>query len=253
MSVTKGDIALETKLQKIAERSVKEPGSKFDKLMPLFSPANLTKCFYDLRRGCLAGIDGVSWKDYESKLEANIADLHGRLKSMSYRPGAVRQVMIPKDQGGFRPLGISGTEDKIIQLMFSKILTAIFDPHFIEESYGFRKNKRAHESVKDVSKYLFSHHTPVVIDADIKNFFGTLDHQHLLAFVGHRIADETFLRYIVRLLRSGIFKDGNFIVTDEGSPQGAVCSPILSNIYAHYVIDLWFNSSPEKKIGFSGS
>jgi RNA-directed DNA polymerase len=234
---------LETKLVRIAKRSKEHPDAKFDKLMPLFNLENLTECFHSLRVDGAIGLDRVTKDEYGSNLKANLENLIGRMKSMSYRPQPVRQVEIPKPQGGTRPLGISCVEDKIIQQMCSKILEAIFEPQFRQSSYGFRPGRNCHQAIGKVSETLFKYRKCEVIDVDLENYFGTIDHDNLLGFIGTRIEDKTFMRYMVRIMRSGIMTKEGFKPSRVGVPQGAICSPILSNIYAHYVIDEWMEDT----------
>lgn len=159
---------------------------------------------------------------------------------MSYRPQAAREVLIPKDgkPGATRPLAISAFEDKIIQLQVSKILEAIYEPIFRNCSYGFRPGRNCHLAVRDLFNHLWKG-SDTVIDVDLKNYFGTIQHETLLNFLRIKIKDERFIRYIARMLKAGILKEGNFVVSEEGSGQGNIASPILSNIYAHYVLDTW--------------
>jgi len=239
MTITKVVTPLETKLQRIAERSKAQPELKFDKLMPLFKKENLILCFHDLKDGRATGIDKIDKETYGANLEVNIDSLVSKMKTMSYRPLPVKEVLIPKDDGGVRPLGISVIEDKIIQLMYAKILESIFDPQFLDCSYGFRPKRSCHQAIKEISGYIYNNWSPVIIDADVKNYFGAINHAQLLEFILCRIEDNRFLNYLVRILKAGVLRQGCFSKTDEGSPQGAVCSPVLSNIYAHYVLDLW--------------
>ena len=178
---------------------------------------------------------------YGKNLSENIDALLSRMKTMSYRPKAVREVMIPKDgkPGEYRPLAISCFEDKLVQLQTAKILEAIYEPVFRSCSYGFRPGRSCHTAVKDLFTHLNSKGCEVVIDVDLKNFFGKIKHKILLEFLRIKIKDEIFIRYIARLLKSGIFKEDRFVVNEEGSGQGNIASPILSNIYAHYVLDVW--------------
>ncbi len=239
MVKTKALKTLETKLKRIALRSKEDPNCVFDKLMPLFNKSNLMECFRSIDGRKAIGIDKTTKSMYERNLEENIENLIIRMKRFSYCPLPVREVLIPKDNGGTRPLGISVVEDKIVQAMYSKILNAIYEPTFRDESYGFRPGRSCHQALKQTSDDLYMRQTPVVIDMDLQNFFGTIDHKILIELLGERIQDPSFLRYLVRILKSGIMRSENFYKTDEGCPQGAICSPIISNIYAHYVIDEW--------------
>ena len=250
MDKTKSTVSTETKLMRISEMSRQNPECEIKWLMPHFNLESLTNCFFELDGQKALGVDGISKDMYREDLVTNIEQLISKMKTMSYRPGAVREVRIPKEgaPGAFRPLGISNFEDKIVQLMTAKLLSAIYEPMFRECSYGFRPKRSCHTAIKSLVEYLHRHECEVVIDVDLKNFFGTLNHEVLLGFLGIRIKDDTFLRYISRMLKSGIFKEGSFHVTDEGSPQGNVASPILSNIYAHYVLDMWFEDVVKKHV-----
>jgi len=248
MLQTKQPELTETKLMRIAQLSRENPNSEFRWLMPHYNQSSLMGCFNGLDGKKAVGADGIGKAKYRTEVDANLASLIEKMKSMSYRPGPVREVMIPKEgkPGAVRPLGISNFEDKVVQLMTSKILGAIYEPTFLDCSYGFRPERSCHTAIKDLRNHLFKSHCEVVIDVDLRNFFGTIDHEELLKILRTRIKDETFIRYIVRMLKAGILSDGELRVTEEGSPQGNVSSPILSNIYGHYVIDCWFEDVVKK-------
>ena len=235
MRKTKPYKKTETVLKGIANRSRNDERLKF--LMPLFCKKRLEECYYELRKDAAPGIDRKSWVDYGSELDTNIGNLILKMKGMAYKPAPVRKVLIPKDgsKGAFRPLGISSIEDKIVQLMVAKILGAIYEPVFLEFSHGFRPGRGCLTAIKQTHQFLFMNRTKMAIDLDIQNFFGSVNHKTLISFLKEKIEDPTFLRYIVRLLKAGILEKGCFKITDEGTAQGSICSPILSNIFLHYV------------------
>jgi len=239
--VTKPLTTTATKLNRIAKLSSGDPTMVFGCLMPHINKESLTSCFHALDGKKAVGIDGITKEMYGKNLSENIDVLLSRMKTMSYRPQAVKEILIPKDgkPGEFRPLAISCFEDKLVQLQTAKILEAIYEPIFKNCSYGFRPGRSCHMAVKDLFTHLYSKGCEIVIDVDLKNFFGMIKHEILLNFLRIKIKDEIFIRYIARLLKSGIFKENQFVVSEEGSGQGNIASPILSNIYAHYVLDTW--------------
>lgn len=239
--VTKPLNSTTTKLNRIAKLSSENPKMEFKWLMSHINKESLTSCFHELDGKKAVGIDGITKEMYGVDLENNIAKLLDKMKTMSYRPQAVKEVLIPKDgsPGETRPLGISAFEDKIVQLQMSKILEAIYEPIFRNCSYGFRPGRNCHIVIKDLLTHLHDNGCESVIDVDLKNYFGLIQHENLLSFLRMKIKDERFIRYVARMLKAGIFKEGRFEVSDEGSPQGNICSPVLSNIYAHYVLDIW--------------
>lgn len=242
---TKPETTTATKLTKIAKLSSESATMEFGYLMPHFNKESLISCFHELEGKKAVGIDGIGKEEYGKNLEENIDQLIDKMKTLSYRPKPVREVLIPKagKEGETRPLGISAFEDKIIQLQMAKILEAIYEPIFRECSFGFRPGKSCHTAVRGLFQHLSAESNEIVIDVDLKNFFGTISHEELLTFLRIKIKDERFIRYTARMLKAGIFKEGRFEVSDEGSPQGNIVSPILSNIYAHYVIDSWLEDT----------
>ena len=239
---------LETKLDKIAKRSRQDPKMEFSYLMMLFNKRNLMSCFHELDGKKAVGIDRRTKEDYGRDLESNVEGLIARMKTMSYRAQPVREVLIPKASGGSRPLGISCIEDKIIQMMFAKILGAIYEPLFRETSFGFRPGRNCHQALKAVGQYTYENHCKVVIDLDLENYFGSIEHTKLVALIRIKIKDERFVRYLVRMLKSGILSEGELLRTAEGTPQGSIVSPILANIFGHYAMDKWFEDSVRKHI-----
>jgi group II intron reverse transcriptase/maturase len=214
----------------------------FTQLMHHFSEKNLRQWFHELKGNAATGIDEVSKADYGENLDANIKDLHQRLKAMSYRPQPVRLTWIPKDgqPDKLRPLGIGTFEGKIVEKGFQQILNAIYEPLFYDCSYGFRPKRGCHDAIRALNQYLYREPVAEIIDLDLSNYFGTIDHELLMAILSEKIQDKRFLRYIKRMLKAGILDKDTFTVSDEGVPQGSVASPVLANIFAHVVLDDWF-------------
>lgn len=241
MRATESQSITKTKLERIALLSKQDPRRSFESLMHHFNEESLKECFNELDGKKALGVDGVDKESYGKDLDQNISMLIAKMKAMAYRPGPVREVLIPKDgkPGATRPLGISGFEDKIVQKMMQQILESIYEPLFLECSYGFRPGKGCHDAIKDLQHYLYASEIQTVIDIDLKNFFGTIDHEILEGILKEKIKDTKFMRYINKMFKAGVLSDGDLVMSDEGVPQGSICSPILSNVFAHYAIDLW--------------
>ena len=232
-------------LVRIGELSAANEEMQFSQLMHHFDEESLGRCYHRLDRKAASGTDGITKSQYGEQLERNLLDLVSRLKRMAYRPSAVKEVMIAKEgqREVMRPLGISNFEDKIVQKRFQEVLESIYEPLFYDVSYGFRRNRSCHDAVKGLHKHLYHHSTRVVIDLDLSNYFGSIDHDQLLMFLQKKIGDKRFLRYIQRMLKSGVLGDAGFRRSEEGVTQGSVCSPILANVFAHYVLDDWFENT----------
>ncbi len=241
MDLTEIQNSTETKLKRIAWLSSKDPNKVFGSLIHHFNKEALRGCFNELQAKKARGIDGVDKVQYGKNLDENLENLVQKMKSMSYRMEPVRQVQIPKDNGkGVRILGISNFEDKIIQKMTHKVLESIYEPLFLECSYGFRPGRGCHDAIKALSDHLYKNEVEVVIDVDIANFFGTISHSKMEEILRTKITDQKFMQYISRMFKAGVLSEGDLIVSEEGVAQGSLCSPVLSNIYAHEVIDSWF-------------
>jgi len=219
--------------------AAKDRKCKFSNLIHLLNVDNLRDCFYQLKRDKASGIDGVSFSEYEANLETNLIKLVARMKQYSYRPQAVRRVYIPKANGKLRPLGIPCIEDKVVQKAIARLLTAIYEVDFMDCSYGFRPNQGCHDAIKRLHEVIMRYRINYVIDADIKGFFDNVDQQWLMRCLEQRIRDKGLWRYIKRFLKAGVMEEGKWQATEQGTPQGGIISPILANIYLHYILDLW--------------
>jgi len=248
MRTTESQIKTETKLKRIAWLSATDKGKKFDCLMHHFNDDSLAECFQQLDGKKAVGTDGVTKACYGEKLNENIRGLSERMRRMAYRPRPVREILIPKEgkPGAKRPLGISNLEDKIIQLMMQRVLESIYEPLFLDCSFGFRLGRGCHDAIRALHQHLFREDVKIVIDVDLENYFGTIDHEILEAILREKIKDERFMRYIKRMFKAGVLSEGELKINDEGVPQGSICSPILSNIFAHYVLDTWFEETVKR-------
>jgi len=233
--------ATNTKLNRITWLSKQDPKKEFGCLMHHFNNESLLECFHELDKNKAVGTDGVTKMAYGANLDSNIDELVTKMKNMAYRPGPVREVLIPKEgkPGATRPLGISNLEDKIVQKMTQKVLESIYEPLFLECSHGFRPGKSCHTAIQALNDHLYGNYVQTVIDIDLKNFFGTIEHSLLESILKEKIKDPKFMRYISRMFKSGVLTKGELTVSEEGVPQGSICSPVLANIFAHYAIDAW--------------
>jgi len=239
---------METKLLRISELAKSDPKMKFTSLAHLLNEQSLIQCHHELPNKKATGVNGTTKEQYAERLEENIMDLISRLKSKSYRPVPVRRMYIPKlNSNKRRPLGIPEHEDKIVQRGIAKVLNAIYENDFLDCSFGFRPNRNCHDALKILNFYVEKRLVSYVVDVDIKGFFDNVDHKWMMEFLKHRIADPNLLRIISRFLKGGYMEEGRIYKTDNGTPQGGVISPILANVYLHYVLDLWFEKVVRKQ------
>ena len=189
-----------------------------------------------------SGIDRVTKYEYGKELEPNIADLMARMRSFSYRPQPVRRTYIPKGNGKLRPLGIPAYEDRLVQGVMAGVLSDIYEERFLGSSYGFRPSRCAHDVVHEINQIIMTKRVNYVMEADIKGFFDNVDHDWLMKFLEHDIADKNFLRYVKRFLIAGVMEGTEYKESDRGTPQGGLISPVLANVYLHYVLDLWIEN-----------
>lgn len=242
MITTEYQVKTGTKLKRIAWLSSKDRGKSFNNLMHLFNEEALTYCYHELDTNKAMGVDGVNKVNYGLKLTENIKELVTKLKNMTYIPGTILEVKIPKEgkPDKYRTLGISNFEDKICQKMMQKILESIYEPIFYKCSYGFRAGIGCHDALRELRQHLDKNEVENVLDIDLANFFCTIDRSILMKMLQEKIQDKKLLRYIARMFKAGILSEGELIVQEEGIVQGSCASPVLANIFAHYVIDQWF-------------
>ena len=233
-------------LDRVRQAAKGDAKMRFTALLHHISVDLLRNSYYNLKKGAAAGVDGMTWQEYGGNLEERLADLHGRIHSGGYHAKPSRRVWIPKADGRQRPLGIAALEDKIAQAAVVKVLNQIWEEDFLGFSYGFRPGRSQHEALDALYVGITSKKVNYVVDLDIRSFFDKVDHGHLEKFVRHRIGDERLVRLIQKWLRAGVVEDGKWFETKEGTPQGAVISPLLANLYLHYVLDLWVEAWRKK-------
>jgi group II intron reverse transcriptase/maturase len=210
----------------------------------------LRESFFALKRKAAPGIDGVTWQEYETGLEDRLIDLHSRVHRGAYRVQPSRRVYIPKPDGRQRPLGIAALEDKIVQQAVVTILNQIYEVDFKGFSYGFRPGRSPHQALDALYVGIQGKRVNWVLDADIRGFFDNMSHEWTMKFIEHRVADRRILRLIQKWLKAGVSEDGQWSETEVGTPQGAVVSPLLANVYLHHVFDLWVEAW-RKKVGLA--
>jgi len=231
---------MRTGLERISQLVREHPDRKLQTIMHLVNAETLRGVHNRQDRNKAYGVDKVTKAEYGENIEENLENLMARMKQFSYRPQPVRRTYIPKDGSDkLRPLGVPAYEDKLVQGAMADILSAIYEPKFYDCSYGFRENRGCHQALEALEEKLWSW-TNWVVDADIKSFFDTVDHDWLMKFLEHDIEDRNFLRYVKRFLKAGIMEEGKYYDVDKGVPQGGLISPVLANVYLHYVIDMWF-------------
>jgi group II intron reverse transcriptase/maturase len=223
-------------VRQVAER---DKEVQFTALLHHVNVESLEEAYWRLRRQAAPGEDGVRWADYGQDLEANLRDLNDRIHRGAYRPKPSRRVFIPKADGRQRPLGIATTEDKIVQSAVVEVLNAIYEADFLGFSYGFRPGRKPHDALDALAVGILRKKVNWVLDADIRDFFTNLDHGWLEKFCEHRIGDKRVLQLIQKWLKAGVIEDGSWAESEEGTPQGATISPLLANVYLHYVFDQW--------------
>lgn len=226
-------------LDRVRQAAKRDKAMRFTALLHHVDVDRLRKAFHALKKDAAPGVDGVTWQQYGEQLEENLRELHARLRGGAYRAKPTRRAYIPKADGKQRPLGIAALEDKVLQRAVVEVLNAIYEQDFLGFSYGFRPGRSQHDALDALAVAITRRKVGFVLDADIRGYFDAISHEWLAKFVEHRIADRRVLRLIQKWLTAGVMVDGQWTQSEVGSPQGATVSPLLANIYLHYVFDLW--------------
>ena len=232
---------MQVKLNQIARRAKQDKRLKFTSLIHHVNEANLAECYRELKANKACGIDGETVEAYGKNLQERLSQLVASMKSKQYRPKPVKRVYIPKaGKNEKRGLGIPSVEDKLVQIMLKKILEQIYEAEFLDVSYGFRPKLSCHDAVKALDKAVMTKPINYIVEVDIKGFFDNVNHYWLQRCLEEKIVDRNLLWLVRKFLKAGVVEDGKQLATDVGTPQGGVISPLLANIYLHYVLDLWF-------------
>jgi len=226
-------------LERIRQAARQRKKEKFTALLHHLSIDQLEEAFFELKENAAPGVDGLTWKDYKADLGRKLDDLHARVHRGAYRAQPSRRVYIPKPDGRQRPLAVAALEDKIVQRATAAVLNAIYEEDFLGFSYGFRPGRGTHDALDALCTGITSRKVNFILDADIRSFFDTVSQDWLVRFVEHRIGDRRVIRLIQKWLKAGVLEDGVVTASDRGTGQGSVISPLLANIYLHYVFDLW--------------
>lgn len=221
-------------------RTLSEKHARLETLINHVNYATLEAEHRRQEKNKAVGVDEVTKEKYGENLKENLENLLKRMKTFSYTPQPVRRTWIPKANGKLRPLGIPSYEDKLVQGVMANILNEVYEPRFLDCSYGFRPNRNAHDAIKKVNDTIMFRRVNFILDCDIKGFFDNVNHEWLMKFLGNDIADKNFLRYIARFLKAGVMVESRYEDTEVGTPQGGLISPVLANVYLHYVLDMWF-------------
>ena len=239
-----GALSALERVRQVAERD--KPVRFTTLLHHVYNIDHLRAAYFALKRDAAPGIDGQTWEHYGEALEANLADLSERLKRGAYRAKPVKRAYIPKADGRLRPLGIPTLEDKVVQRATVEVLNALYETDFLGFSYGFRRGRNPHHALDALYTGLLTRKVNWVLDADIRGFFEAINHEWLVKFVEHRIADQRVVRLIQKWLNAGVLEDGTRTWSDKGTPQGGSISPLLANVYLHYAFDLWVRRRSEE-------
>ena len=243
---TSGGMSLQ--LLKVVERARREPEGRFHSLAHLIDVSALERAYHRMRKDAAVGVDGVTKEQYGQDLEENLQDLHARMKAKRYRHQPIRRVHIPKEGGKTRPIGVSAFEDKLVQDALREVLEAIYEQDFLDCSYGFRPGRSAHDAVRTLDRVVHRGKVNWILEADIVSFFDSLDRKKLKEMLEIRVADGSLLCLIGKFLHVGVLDGVELSAPESGTAQGSVLSPLLGNVYLHYVLDLWFEQEVKPRL-----
>jgi group II intron reverse transcriptase/maturase len=235
-------------LRKVVERAKNEPEGRFHALAHLVDGPTLLRAYNGIRKDAAVGVDGVTKEQYGQGLEHNLQDLHERLKSKRYRHQPIRRVHIPKDKGKTRPIGISVFEDKLVQDAVRQVLEAVYEQDFLDCSYGFRPGRGAHDAIRALDRVVHRGDVKWIVEADIQDFFGSVDRTALMEMLRIRVADGSLLRLVGKCLHVGVLDGSEYSEPEVGTAQGSVLSPLLGNVYLHYALDVWFEREVKPRL-----
>src|SRR5271157_3515749 len=226
-------------LERIRQAARQRKRERFTSLLHHIGPTMLRTAFYAMKRDAAPGVDGMTWETYEEDLDRRIEDLHARVKRGAYRALPSRRSYIPKEDGSKRPLAVAALEDKIVQRATAAVLSAILEEEFLGFSYGFRPKRSQHDALDALIVGISAKKVNYILDADIRSFFTEVSQSWVIRFLNHRVGDPRILRLVQKWLRAGVLEDGIVTIEEKGTGQGSVISPLLANVYLHYVFDLW--------------
>jgi len=240
--------SMSPELLRVVERAQREPEGRFHSLAHLIDVPALRRAYERMRKDAAVGVDGTTKEQYGQDLEVRLEDLHARLRSKRYRHQPIRRVHIPKGQGKTRPIGISAFEDKLVQDAVREVLEAIYEQDFLDCSYGFRPGRSAHDAVRTLDRIVHRGEVGWILEADIVSFFDSVIRSALVEMLQTRVADGSLLRLIGKCLHVGVLDGAEFTRPEVGTAQGSVLSPLLGNVYLHYVLDLWFETEVKPRL-----
>jgi len=247
---TQSRVSLQQALDRIRQAARRDKQQQFTALWHhVYNVGRLAKAYEGLNRKAAAGVDKVTWQEYGEELEGKLEELSGRLKRGAYQARPVRRTYISKSDGRQRPLGVTALEDKIVQSATAEVMSAVYEQDFLGFSYGFRPGRSQHNALDAITVGIKKRKVNWVLDADIRGYFDAINHEWLIRFLEHRIGDQRIIRHVKKWLKAGVLEDGKVTWEEEGTPQGGVISPLLANIYLHYVFDLWIQAWRERADG----